>query len=239
MYEKIAFEKSQFDKIDWHPIDDQLITHIHRTANVLPCSFPPTGYYESKRTEQSTIESNAKTKTPKTCESAFKSQIKPKDDFEWVAKRSENRKKVLSKPQHLNKSKKNAAKRQKQKVKLLLKKAQKTVDQMEANELASVRKISVDEYTAVDKPIEPTPNITKTVEPRQTRKRFSQNFAAEKIKSVDIANAQSEILKRRALSYTTAKPMAMVTADSIGDSSTESNTMVKTRSGRVLRSRQK
>lgn len=148
----------------------------------------------------------------------------------------EIRKKVMAKPQQLRKSKKNAAKRRKQKEKALLKKAQKNVEQLEANELASLKRISVDEYRAVDKPVEPTPNPTTASEARLTRKRASQNFVAEKTKPIDITSVQHEILKRRASGFTAATHSP---TESASVTHLESNSMVTTRSGRIVRTRQK
>lgn len=230
------FEKSQFDKIDWHPIDDQIVTDVHLSANILPCSFPPASYYESHGIGQSITQSKAKPKTKTGPKSKFGMKIKPKDDSEWVAKRMEMRKKVMAKPQQLRKSKKNAAKRQKQKEKSLLKKAQKNVEKLEANELASLKMISVDDYRAVDKPIEPTPSSTTASGARMTRKRASQNFVAEKAKQIDISSVQDEISKRRALGFTAASHNPTEPAS---DMHTESNSMVTTRSGRIVRTRQK
>lgn len=238
MYEKIAFEKSQFDKIDWHPIDDQIITDVHRSANILPCSFPPASYYESNGIVPPTTLPKSKpiSKTNTWPKSTFQMKIKPKDDSNLVAKRMEIRKKVMAKPQQLRKSKKNAAKRRKQKEKALLKKAQKNVEQLEANELASLKRISVDEYRAVDKPVEPTPNPTTASEARLTRKRASQNFVAEKTKPIDITSVQHEILKRRASGFTAATHSP---TESASVTHLESNSMVTTRSGRIVRTRQK
>lgn len=234
IYEKITFEKSQFDKINWIPIDDQIITDIHLTANVLPCAFPPTTYYESSGIGESTIGFPAKTKPQKGPKTPLGIPIKPNDDSEWVAKRLEKRKTMLSKPQQLRKSKKNAAKRQKQRVKALLKKAKKIVEQSDANELATIKEISVDEYKAVDKSVEPSTSVVTPSEPRITRKRASQRFVAEKAKTIDIASAQCEIAKRRAFSFDEPS-----TIKSACDTSVDSQSLLTTRSGRIVRTRPK
>lgn len=230
IYEKITFEKSQFDKIDWLPIDEQIITDIHITANVLPCAFPPTAYYESSGIGESTSGFSLKAKTQKGPKTPLEMPIKPSDDSGWVAKRLEKRKTTLSKPQRLRKSQKNAAKRQKQRVKALLKKAEKNVQQSDANELATLKEISVDEYKAVDKPIEPLTSVGTLSEPRLTRKRASQRFAAGKAKTIDIVSAQHEIAKRRASGFVSPSPC---------DSSVENQSSLTTRSGRIVRTRPK
>lgn len=166
--------------------------------------------------------------------SAVERQIKPKDDSGWVAKRSENRKATQARPQQLRKSIKNATKRQKKKARLLKQREQENVKRIEAKELASLKEISVDEYSAVDKPIEPTPSIPRTCEPRLTRKRASQHFAIEKTTPIDIAHVQHEISKRRAPGFATSTASATEAA-----SDTESNSTITTRSGRVVRNRQK
>lgn len=148
----------------------------------------------------------------------------------------EMRKKVLAKPQQLRKSKKNAAKHRKRKEKALLKKAQMNVEQLEASELASLKSISVDEYRAVDKPIEPTPNPATASAARLTRKRASHNFVTEKTKPIDITSVQHEISKRRASGFTAA---TQIPNESASVTHLESNSMVTTRSGRIVRTRQK
>lgn len=166
--------------------------------------------------------------------SADERQIKPKDDSGWVAKRSENRKATQARPEQLRKSIKNATKRQKKRKNLLIKREQKNVELIEAKELASLKKISVDEYKAVDKAIEPTPCIMRTCEPRLTRKRASQHFTTRKTNPIDIARVQHEISKRRALGFATSTASA---AKPVSD--TDSNSTIITRSGRVVRTRQK
>lgn len=236
MYEEITFDTSKFDKIDWHSIDDELITDIHRTAHILPCTFPPVSYYESQCIDQSSPESKPKMKTGKGQNLATEIKIKPKDDSEWVTKRLETRKTMLAKPKKLQKRRKNAAKKQKRKEKLLSKKCQKTTEQLEANEMAALKAISIDEYKSVDEPIEPTLNISMASEPRLTRKRASQHFATETVKPINIASAQHEIAKRRAPGFTSPTHTVI---ESASESGTEHNPMVTTRSGRVVRTRQK
>lgn len=164
-------------------------------------------------------------------------EIKPQDDSLWVAQQLQNRKTKIEEPELKRKKLKNAAKRNKLKVKLLLRKSRKNVLQLEANELASLKEISVDEYTAVDKSITPTPITMATSERRLTRKRASENFTTEKTKPIDIVNAQNEILKRRAPSLPGNARTSMPSPNgSTSEASPENGSMVTTRSGRVLRS---
>lgn len=233
IYDGVGFEKSHFDAIHWQPIDDQLITDIHRTANLLPCAFPSTSYCESTGIGHSATKPQAKGR--KGQEDSTEAQIKPKDDSEWVAKRSKARKAIAARPKQLQKQRKNAAKRQKKKLKKLKEKAEKNAQRVEAIEMASLKAISVDEYMAVDKPVEPTPNFSAASEPRLTRKRASQKFVRETAPPIDIVSAQHEITKRRVSGFLSpTRP----TNESASESGTESSSPVTTRSGRVVRTRQ-
>lgn len=40
----VTFEKSPFDKVDWQPIDDTILTEIHKNYQILPCAFPHSDY---------------------------------------------------------------------------------------------------------------------------------------------------------------------------------------------------
>lgn len=97
IYEKVSFDKSSLDKIEWHPIDDQLITDIHLKTNLLPCAFPPASYYGNVEIDSSASTASASNK---------KNKFKPRDDSGWVTKRMETRQTTLSKVQELKQNQK-------------------------------------------------------------------------------------------------------------------------------------
>lgn len=40
----MSFELDLFDKADWHPIDDGIVTELHDKLQLLPCAFPHAEY---------------------------------------------------------------------------------------------------------------------------------------------------------------------------------------------------
>lgn len=44
IYQNVSFEQNVFDKADWYPIDDKIITELHDELQILPCAFPHAEY---------------------------------------------------------------------------------------------------------------------------------------------------------------------------------------------------
>lgn len=49
IFKDVTFNLNVFEKGKWQPIDDQIITEIHETCEMLPCSFPHSDYLKDHR----------------------------------------------------------------------------------------------------------------------------------------------------------------------------------------------
>lgn len=130
-----------FDKAEWLPIDDEIITELHDKLQILPCAFPHAEYLRENYVAYPIEE---RVKSNKTVETPYKfRKICPADDsyikrakLEAAKLKKQNQ---MKRPKHMiqAKSRKKAARRAELAVENRKRK-------IEAEELASTKKLFID-----------------------------------------------------------------------------------------------
>lgn len=87
IFKDVSFEPSVFDKSEWHPIDENVVTELHNELQILPCAFPHAEYlrenYVKYPIEQQPKSAKAIQTSPK-----FK-KICPENDSHMIKKKIE------------------------------------------------------------------------------------------------------------------------------------------------------
>lgn len=108
-----------FDTAEWHEIDDQIVTELHNTVQILPCAFPHAEYLRENYVK---YPNNERVKAPKTIKTpTTRQRICPADDADLITKKIEivkskknNRmkhiKRLINRKKTLKRSKRRAAK---------------------------------------------------------------------------------------------------------------------------------
>lgn len=87
IYKDASFELNAFDKSDWHPIDENVVTELHDKLQILPCAFPHAEYLREnyvKHPIEQQVKSNKTIQTP----AKFR-KICPEDDSYMLKKKIE------------------------------------------------------------------------------------------------------------------------------------------------------
>lgn len=78
MFKNISFEPNLFDKVEWQPIDDRIVTEIHEKLQILPCAFPHAEYLRENDVKPPRNEPVKSTKMAK--KARYLPKIRPQDD---------------------------------------------------------------------------------------------------------------------------------------------------------------
>lgn len=87
IFKDVTFEPNVFEKSDWYPIDQNVVTEIHTELQILPCTFPHAEYLRENYVKYP-IEQ--KTKPTKTAQTPVKfRKICPENDSYMLKKKIE------------------------------------------------------------------------------------------------------------------------------------------------------
>lgn len=134
-----------FDKGEWQPIDDQIVTEIHEKCEMLPCSFPHVDYLKKHHVEPRNDKSQfIANKVVKKGKRLLK--IQPRDDSNDVLRKLQN----VQSRQKAFKTRISQSRKQKKTRQRVKKKAIEEIRTAEAREYDSTKKLLVatmDQYS--------------------------------------------------------------------------------------------
>lgn len=142
IFKDVSFELGVFDKTDWYPIDENVVTELHHELQILPCAFPHAEYLRENYVRYP-IEQQAKANKPIQTPAEFR-KICPEDDSYMLEKKIEIGKlkkaeqtskkgKRISEARYLKKAKRRAERSKAQKAR-----------KMESMEFESTKKLLID-----------------------------------------------------------------------------------------------
>lgn len=144
---KIAsFEQNLMDKAEWMPIDDEIVTEIHKKYHILPCSFPHAEHLKKYHLQPLKAEC---VKYSKVKQARAVMKICPIDDSLGILNKVRARKEMQ---QNKTKSKKSERKSLKQRRKRTIQKLQNQAAKAEVEGLDSAKKLhadTMDQYTTL------------------------------------------------------------------------------------------
>lgn len=141
IFKDVTFDLSVFDKSEWNPIDEKIVTELHDKLQILPCAFPHAEYLRENYVKYPIEE---QIKSAKTIKTPFKFQkVCPANDSHIIRKKLEvansKRKEQTKQSKRISKAK-NLKKARRRAEKAKAEKARK----IETNEFESTKKILID-----------------------------------------------------------------------------------------------
>lgn len=86
-FQNVTFEQNIFDKAEWYPIDDKIVTELHDKLQILPCAFPHAEYLRENYVKHPI---DGRIKPAKAIKMPLKfSKICPKNDSHLIKKKLE------------------------------------------------------------------------------------------------------------------------------------------------------